>query len=150
MILEENEPVKIIHIERNDEKIIMGYDGKPIQETVNEFFGTENVFFERVGVRLAKRLDAMYLDAIIQGAAEEGITYLHLLNWPFILEAITEKMERDVVPVVRCRDCRFSRPPSALTQKYGVPGTLTCTHGACNRRNVGGDFFCADGEEREK
>lgn len=138
MILEENEPAKIIRIERVEEKTIYGYDGEPISAT------------ERVGVMLAKRLDAMYLDAIIQGAAEEGITYLHLLNWPFILSAIKEKMERDVVPVVRCRDCRFSCLPSALTQKYGVPGTLTCTHGACNRRNVGGDFFCADGEEREK
>lgn len=73
MILEENEPAKIIHIERVEEKTIYGYDGEPIS-------GPENEFFERVGVKLAKRLDAMYLDAIIQGAAEEGITRLHLLN----------------------------------------------------------------------
>ena len=88
MILEENEPAKIIRIERVEEKTIYGYDGEPIS-------ATENESFERVGVTLAKRLDAMYLDAIIQGAAEEGITYLHLLNWPFILAAITEKMERE-------------------------------------------------------
>ena len=88
MILEENEPAKIIHIKRVEERTIYGYDGEPIPETENEFF-------EAVGVTLAKRLDAMYLDASIQGAAEEGITYLHLLNWPFILAAITEKMERE-------------------------------------------------------
>lgn len=32
----------------------------------------------------------------------------------------------DVVPVVRCKDCKHSTLPSELTQRYGKPGTLTC------------------------
>lgn len=32
----------------------------------------------------------------------------------------------DAVVVTRCKDCKHSTLPSALTQRYGVPGTLTC------------------------
>ncbi len=58
----------------------------------------------------------------------------------------------DVVPVVRCKDCKYSTLPSELTQRYGKPGTLTChnRYAPCNRRNVGGDDFCSYGEAREK
>lgn len=58
----------------------------------------------------------------------------------------------DAVPVVRCKDCKYSTLPSELTQRYGKPGTLTChnRYAPCNRRNVGGDDFCSYGEEREK
>lgn len=99
-----------------------------------------------------KMVDEMILKEIIQVAKDRGVTDLTILNRKFIMDALIEKRDRmngkaNVVPVVRCRDCKFSRPPSALTQQYGVPGTLTCTHGACNRRNVGSDFFCAEGEE---
>lgn len=58
----------------------------------------------------------------------------------------------DAVPVVRCKDCKYSTLPSELTQRYGKPGTLTChnRYAPCNRRNVGGDDFCSYGEAREK
>lgn len=57
----------------------------------------------------------------------------------------------DAEVVVRCKDCKHSTPPSELTQRYGVPGTLTChnRHCPCNRRNVGGDDFCSYGERKE-
>lgn len=55
------------------------------------------------------------------------------------------------VPVVRCKDCKHSTLPSELTQRYGVPGTLTCHNrrSPCNRRNVGGDDFCSYGERKD-
>ena len=58
----------------------------------------------------------------------------------------------DAVPVVRCKDCKHSTLPSALTQRYGAPGTLTChnRYSPCNRRNVGGEDFCSYGERREE
>ena len=58
----------------------------------------------------------------------------------------------DVAEVVRCKDCKHSTLPSALTQRYGVPGTLTChnRYSPCNRRNVGGEDFCSYGERREE
>ena len=57
----------------------------------------------------------------------------------------------DVAPVVRCKDCKHSTLPSELTQRYGVPGTLTChnRYSPCNRRNVGGDDFCSYGERKD-
>ena len=63
--------------------------------------------------------------------------------------ALTEEV--DAVPVVRCKGCKHSTLPSELTQRYGVPGTLTChnRYSPCNRRNVGGDDFCSYGERKE-
>lgn len=58
--------------------------------------------------------------------------------------------EAIAAPVVRCRECKYSKPPAILTQRYGVVGTLTCTEGPCNRRNVGSDFFCGHGKRKEK
>lgn len=56
----------------------------------------------------------------------------------------------DAEVVVRCKDCKHSTLPSELTQRYGVPGTLTCHNrrSPCNRRNVGGDDFCSYGERK--
>lgn len=58
----------------------------------------------------------------------------------------------DAVVVTRCKDCKHSTLPSALTQRYGVPGTLTChnRYSPCNRRNVGGEDSCSYGERREE
>lgn len=46
----------------------------------------------------------------------------------------------DVVPVVRCKDCRHS---------YEDIGGLTCSRGICVDCIVRRDFFCADGAKRE-
>ena len=54
----------------------------------------------------------------------------------------------DVVPVVRCRECRYSSLPSGFTQRYGEPGTLSCHFGPCNRRNVNGNDFCSYGQRK--
>lgn len=62
-----------------------------------------------------------------------------------------EEDAADVVPVVRCKDCKHSTLPSELTQRYGKPGTLTChnMHAPSNRRNVGSNDFCSYGERKE-
>lgn len=54
----------------------------------------------------------------------------------------------DVVPVVRCRECRYSSLPSGFTQRYGEPGTLSCHFGPCNRRNVNVNDFCSYGQRK--
>ena len=56
----------------------------------------------------------------------------------------------DVVPVVRCRECRHSSLPSGFTQRYGEPGTLSCHFGPCNRRNVNGNDFCSYGQRKSE
>lgn len=67
---------------------------------------------------------------------------------PMQLQIIKDLPAADVAEVVRCKYCRHP----ALTQRYGVPGTLTChnRYSPCNRRNVGGEDFCSYGERREE
>lgn len=65
-------------------------------------------------------------------------------------EAISNFPAADVVPVVRCGDCKYSTLPSMQTQIYGKPGTRTCHNkeSPCNRRNVFSDDFCRYGERK--
>ena len=50
---------------------------------------------------------------------------------------------RPAPPIGRCGECKHSTNPAALTMIYGEPGTLTCHHGPCNRRNVNENDFCS-------
>lgn len=65
-------------------------------------------------------------------------------------ETISNFPAADVVPVVRCGDCKYSTLPSVQTQIYGKPGTRTCHNkkSPCNRRNVFSDDFCRYGERK--
>ena len=57
----------------------------------------------------------------------------------------------NTVEVVRCRDCKYSTLPSLVTQRYGVPGAMTCHNhkSPCNKRNVNGECFCPYGERKD-
>lgn len=65
-------------------------------------------------------------------------------------ETISNFPAADVVPVVRCGDCKYSTLPSVQTQIYGKPGTRTCHNkkSPCNRRNVFSDDFCRYGDRK--
>lgn len=56
---------------------------------------------------------------------------------------------RHAPPIGRCGECKHSTNPAALTMIYGEPGTLTCHHGPCNRRNVNENDFCSYFEPKE-
>lgn len=56
---------------------------------------------------------------------------------------------RPAPPIGRCGECKHSTNPAALTMIYGEPGTLTCHHGPCNRRNVNENDFCSYFEPKE-
>ena len=68
-----------------------------------------------------------------------------------LADAVEEMPTVDAEVVVHCKDCKHSTLPSELTQRYGVPGTLTChnRYSPCNRRNVGGNDFCSYGERKD-
>lgn len=57
---------------------------------------------------------------------------------------------RPAPPIGRCGECKHSTNPAALTMIYGEPGTLTCHHGPCNRRNVNENDFCSYFEPKEE
>ena len=50
--------------------------------------------------------------------------------------AIKKKKGKDIVPVVRCRDCKYRH-------------TLDCIAEAAGIKNVPGNWFCGDGARRE-
>ncbi len=58
------------------------------------------------------------------------------------LETLNAKL-RDgrLVEVVRCKDCRHSDD---------IPGGRFCKYGVCVECEVEDDFFCRDGERKEK
>ena len=60
-------------------------------------------------------------------------------------------VQMDYVPVVRCKDCKYSTLPSMQTQIYGKPGTLTCRNrkSPCNRRNVTSDDYCSYADRKD-
>ena len=72
-------------------------------------------------------------------------------GWNGVISLIEQAPTVDAVEVVRCRDCKHSTPPSLLTQRYGVPGVLTChNHNSpCNKRNVKCEGFCPYGERKD-
>ena len=71
---------------------------------------------------------------------------------PLMRMAIREQPAVDAVKVVRCKNCKHSKPPALLTQKYGEKGTLTCHnwHSPCNKRNTNQDDYCSYGERKTK
>ena len=82
---------------------------------------------------------------------EKAKRLLHI-EYAYAAEQLLDEIPAvDAEVVVRCKDCKHSTLPSELTQRYGVPGALTChnRHSPCNRRNVGGDDFCSYGERKD-
>ena len=84
--------------------------------------------------------------AIAQPAEYKGVIHMVVP-----ISEIDKLPTVDAVEVVRCRDCKHSTLPSLITQRYGVPGTLTChNHNSpCNKRNVKGECFCSYGERKD-
>lgn len=68
-----------------------------------------------------------HLDNLAEGFAEA----IHIVK--YIAPTV------DAVPVVRCRECKYS---------YEDLDGLTCSHGPCVDCPVPDDFFCSFGERR--
>jgi hypothetical protein len=92
-------------------------------------------------------IDAEELECLFNEQIEHGATDA----FDAFDDALQDATTVDAVVVVRCKDCKHSTLPSELTQRYGVPGTLTCHNrcSPCNRRNVGGNDFCSYGERKD-
>ena len=92
---------------------------------------------------MAKLIDIEKIKPMdFQSTEMDGLDVVRYLN---TLPAV------DAVEVVRCLDCKYSTLPSLVTQRYGVPGSLTChNHNSpCNKRNVKGEGFCPYGDREE-
>ena len=81
---------------------------------------------------------------------QSGISLKDAIYIDGVMAVIETLLAADVAPVVRCKDCKYSKSPSKLTILYGEPGTLTCCYGPCNRRNVNENDFCSYGAKMER
>lgn len=61
---------------------------------LNPFDGTYSLL-TKIKVEVIDKTDRAIVDAIVKAAREAGVADLYLLDKQFILEAITEKMERE-------------------------------------------------------
>lgn len=57
-----------------------------------------------------------------------------------VLEYAESLPTADVAPVVRCKDCIYTRK---------LYGRLVCKYGTCSGCILREDFFCANGEQKE-
>lgn len=62
------------------------------------------------------------------------------LGWEDALNNLKNAPAADVAPVVRCRDCIYTRK---------LYGRLVCKYGTCSGCILREDFFCANGVTRK-
>ena len=95
---------------------------------------------------MARLIDADRAMGIIHNQGIAHPNAYHLTNYATLI--LREAPTVDAVPVVRCKDCKYSTLPSMQTQIYGKPGTLTCHNrkSPCNNRNVASEDYCKQGE----
>lgn len=72
--------------------------------------------------------------------ASEKVALATGINIADLVDVFAEIPAADVVPVVRCKDCIYTRK---------LYGRLVCKYGTCSGYILREDFFCADGVKRE-
>lgn len=73
-------------------------------------------------------------------------------NYKDLDEVLNDCPTADVVEVVRCRDCKYSRERNENERRYLVEGVLICTSGEAADEcwnPVYPSHFCSYGERRE-
>lgn len=85
---------------------------------------------------IAMREDKMAIEYIDR---EKAKRLLHI-EYAYAAEQLLDEIPAaDVMPVVRCKDCKHS---------YDDISGLCCSHGVCVDCNVPEDFFCSYGERK--
>lgn len=78
---------------------------------------------------------AVYTKDVYSESPQE-IPYLQAAK---VLREVSDAPTADVAPVVRCKDCIYTRK---------LYGGLVCKYGTCSGCILREDFFCANGERR--
>lgn len=78
---------------------------------------------------------AVYTKDVYSESPQE-IPYLQAAK---VLREVSDAPAADVAPVVRCKDCIYTRK---------LYGRLVCKYGTCSGCILREDFFCANGERR--
>ena len=75
-----------------------------------------------------------------------------LLADPILKMAVYAVLDKALeFELVRCKECKHSKLPTELTQRYGLPGTLVChnPNSPCRHRHTLGDGYCPFGERKD-
>ena len=71
---------------------------------------------------------------------------------PYWADSLTDYlMKNGLLIPIRCKDCKYSVLPGKLTQRYGLPGALTCKNenSPCHCRNTLGTDYCPYGKRKD-
>lgn len=79
---------------------------------------------------------AVYTKDVFSASPQE-IPYLQAAK---VLREVSDALAADVAPVVRCKDCIYTRK---------LYGRLVCKYGTCSGCIIREDFFCANGERKD-
>lgn len=82
-------------------------------------------------------IDAEELERLFNEQIEQGVGVIDAFD--AFDDALQDTPTVDAVPVVRCKDCIYTRK---------LYGRLVCKYGTCSGCILREDFFCANGERR--
>ena len=83
-----------------------------------------------------KRYHGVVYTRDVFSESPQEIPYLQAAK---VLREVSDAPTADVAPVVRCKDCIYTRK---------LYGRLVCKYGTCSGCILREDFFCANGERR--
>ena len=78
----------------------------------------------KIAAQVADLTDKAITEAIIEAAKREGITDLYLIDKPFILEAIKEKMKLEKNEPLTLEEALNTTDPVWIQEEYGSPGKV--------------------------
>lgn len=81
-----------------------------------------------------------YMSAQVQITGDDLKWLVNFAAHSKIQKLIADTPTVDAVPVVRCKDCIYTRK---------LYGRLVCKYGTCSGCIIREDFFCANGERKE-
>lgn len=65
------------------------------------------------------------------------------------ISSLPESAVADMVPVVRCKDCRYSRPRTAAEKEVLCENVVICTYFSHECLPMWEDDFCSEGVRKE-
>lgn len=92
-----------------------------------------------------------YEDKIAQLRWERDLAIQQLKGYYGV--GLGEVKDPDIVKVVRCKDCKYSRDLQTTSEKYNYcKGVVICTNGEISDTEFAmwGNDFCSYGERKEK
>lgn len=100
---------------------------------------------------MAQYIDREAAVKLLRNQAHEALEYSN--TECDVLSSVSDELEdfppADVVPVVRCKDCRYSRPRTAAEKEVLFENVVICTYFSHEYLPKWEDDFCSEGVRKE-